>query len=71
MLAGSAICTEQHWVCTNGNCSHTRIANTCHMGEAQAKLGECGERGGGGAGGEGVCWGGQTVRVRVGGGRGG
>jgi len=38
MLKGSAICTEQHWVCTNGNCSHTRIANTCHMGEAQAKL---------------------------------
>ena len=38
ILAGSAICTEQHWVCTNGNCSETRLANNCHMGEAQAKL---------------------------------
>jgi hypothetical protein len=38
MLKGSAICTEKHWVCTNGNCTETRIANMCHMGEMQAKL---------------------------------
>ena len=31
MLAGSAICTEQHWVCVNGNCSETRQANTVRV----------------------------------------
>ena len=38
MLRGSAICTERHPVCTNHNCSATRMTNTCHMSELQAKL---------------------------------
>jgi len=38
LLKGSAVCTEKHWVCVNGNCTETRIANMCHMGEMQAKL---------------------------------
>ena len=38
MLRGSAICTERHPVCTNHNCSETRMSNSCHMSEMQAKL---------------------------------